>query len=305
MSVKFTLEDFIKKAEETHGDKYDYSKSVYSRALNKLVIICKEHGEFEQAASKHMGGQGCPECKKTKLREVFALTREEFIAQAIKLHGDKYEYEKVNYVNNGVKVIIFCKKHKEDFLQAPGHHINDGRGCPRCGTERGASLQTGITKNILNRMESGAKHLEINSDQYPNAGIYFIENLEDGRKYIGSSVSVYTRISTHKYRLSKKIHANAKLQNAVNKYGIDNFKFEVIELCDAGALLVKEQEYIDKYKCVDEGYNIQKVAGSHIGIKRSEETKRRMSESQKGRVFTEEHKANISKSQIGKTRKIR
>ena len=305
MSVKFTLEDFIKKAEETHGDKYDYSKSVYSRALNKLVIICKEHGEFEQAASKHMGGQGCPECKKTKLREVFALTREEFIAQAVKVHGDTYGYEKVEYINNGTKVLISCKKHLEDFLQTPGHHINDGRGCPKCGTERGALLQTGITKTILNRMESGVKYLEINYENYPDSGIYVIENLQNGKKYVGSSATLRVRINSHRYKLKKGIHGNLKLQNAVTHYGIETFKFEVIERCNAGELLIKEQKYIDEFKCISEGYNVQVVAGSHLGIKRSEETKRKMSEAQKGRVFTEEHKANISKSQIGKTRKIR
>ncbi len=67
-------ENFTKKAIETHGDKYDYSKVVYSKTHDPVIIICKKHGEFKQAPVNHFRGQGCPHCaratrKQTKLKK--------------------------------------------------------------------------------------------------------------------------------------------------------------------------------------------------------------------------------------------
>ena len=65
------------------------------------------------------------------------LTTEEFIAKAQAVHGDRYDYSKVEYVNASKKVCIICKKHGE-FLQRPSHHT-DGRGCVRCAAEMNAA----------------------------------------------------------------------------------------------------------------------------------------------------------------------
>ena len=64
MSRKLTLSEFIEKAKFVHGDKYDYSKSVYENTMKKIMIICPIHGEFMQTPNSHLQGQGCPECKK-------------------------------------------------------------------------------------------------------------------------------------------------------------------------------------------------------------------------------------------------
>lgn len=65
--VKLTKEEFIKKAVARHGDKFDYSKVDYKDCKTKVVIICKIHGEFEQAPYGHLNGHGCPVCKSSKL----------------------------------------------------------------------------------------------------------------------------------------------------------------------------------------------------------------------------------------------
>ena len=59
-------EDFIKKAKEIHGDKYDYSKAEYVNSHTKICIVCPEHGEFWQAPNDHLNGHGCPLCGKCK-----------------------------------------------------------------------------------------------------------------------------------------------------------------------------------------------------------------------------------------------
>ena len=125
-----TKEEFIQKAREAHGDKYDYTKVNYVNNSTKVCIICPEHGEFEQTPNNHLNGHGCPICRNEATGERYRLSKEEFIKKAIEKHGDKYDYNKVEYKNNSTKVCIICKDHGE-FWQVPYSHLN-GNGCPKC-----------------------------------------------------------------------------------------------------------------------------------------------------------------------------
>lgn len=116
---------FIEKAKVVHGDKYDYSKVVYESGRKPVMIICPEHGEFQQSLENHIAGHGCPMCVGNKKSDA-----DDFIEKARAVHGDKYDYSKVNYVNNKTKVMIICPEHGE-FEQTPSHHL-DGDGCPQC-----------------------------------------------------------------------------------------------------------------------------------------------------------------------------
>lgn len=130
---KLTTEQFIEKAKNIHGDKYDYSKVEYKNTDTKVCIICPEHGEFWQTPYKHIKRQqGCSICGDTK-----KTTTEEFIKKAHKIHGNRYDYSKVEYVNQDTKVCIIChsknkfgKEHGE-FWQTPNKHLQ-GHGCPNC-----------------------------------------------------------------------------------------------------------------------------------------------------------------------------
>lgn len=125
MSKRFTTEEFIEKARKIHGDKYDYSKVVYENCTKKVEIICKEHGSFWQIPINHLKGCGCPHCG-GKFKKDTAL----FIECARKIHNEKYDYRKVEYVNNKTKVCIICPEHGE-FWQAPSNHLS-GQECPIC-----------------------------------------------------------------------------------------------------------------------------------------------------------------------------
>ena len=125
MSKKITTEDFIENARKVHSDKYDYSLTNYISAKTKVKIICPVHGVFEQTPCGHLSGRGCKKCSgKNK------LTTEEFIDQARKVHGDKYDYSLVNYVNCRTKVKIICPIHGV-FEQTPQSHLK-GNGCKYC-----------------------------------------------------------------------------------------------------------------------------------------------------------------------------
>jgi hypothetical protein len=138
MSKKLTTEEFIIKAKCVHGDKYDYSKVEYINNHTKMIIICPEHGEFLQTSEHHLNSFGCKECTYNKKK----LTTDEFIQKAKLIHSDKYDYSKVNYINNHTKVIIICPVHS-DFEQQPTNHLL-GKGCSKCVGKN----KTNLPKNV-------------------------------------------------------------------------------------------------------------------------------------------------------------
>ena len=117
---------FITKAKNIHGDRYDYSTSYYINSKTKISIICREHGTFQQTPSNHLSKFNCQKCSNN-----FKYNTESFIEKAKNIHGDKYNYSKVFYVNTNEHVIIECKQHGE-FKQIPDFHINRKCGCPKC-----------------------------------------------------------------------------------------------------------------------------------------------------------------------------
>ena len=128
---KLTTEEFIEKAREIHGDKYDYSKVEYINNQTPVCIICPEHGEFNQTPNKHLSGHGCSICNLNKRNVKNRLTTEEFIERARKIHGDKYDYSKVDYNGYEKYVEIGCPIHGF-YKQTPDSHLHSD-GCPKCG----------------------------------------------------------------------------------------------------------------------------------------------------------------------------
>ena len=116
---KLTTQEFIEKAKKVHGNKYNYSKVEYIKSELKVCIICPEHEEFWQIANAHLQGQGCPECNGRNK----PITKEYFVQQAVKIHGNRYDYSKVNYVKASEKVEIICPIHGS-FYQRPNDHLS-------------------------------------------------------------------------------------------------------------------------------------------------------------------------------------
>jgi len=133
---------FISKAIKLHGDKYEYSKVNYVNAKTKVTIICKTHGEFTQTPSNHLNRYNCQKCANN-----IKSNTETFIEKAKQIHGYRYVYSKVNYVNANIHVIIICKEHGE-FTQIPDFHINRKCGCPKCSNNVKLDTQTFIEKAI-------------------------------------------------------------------------------------------------------------------------------------------------------------
>jgi hypothetical protein len=148
MSKKLTTEEFIQRAKQVHGDKYNYSKVEYINSKTDICIICKKHGEFYQKPNNHLNNQKCPNCNGG-----IKLNIEQFIQKAKEVHENEYDYSKIKYINARTKVCIICKKHGE-FYQTPDNHIHF-KGCPKCvgknrTTEEFIQLSNKIHENEYN-----------------------------------------------------------------------------------------------------------------------------------------------------------
>lgn len=129
-----TTEDFVKKAIEVHGDKYNYDEVVYLNAISNIKIYCKYHNNyFYQRPSNHLSGAGCKECGHKDSSSKQSFTTEEFIKKAKQLHGDTYDYSITNYDSFSNKVEIICKQHGS-YKQWPATHLGGGI-CPNCSRE--------------------------------------------------------------------------------------------------------------------------------------------------------------------------
>ena len=125
MPKKLTTEQWVKFAQARHGDRYDYSKTVYTGSKGKVEIVCREHGPFWQNVEKHaQKGRGCPKCSGR------GLSTEDWVERFKKAHGDRYDYGRVKFTGARDKVEIVCPVHGP-FWQSAAHHA-DGHGCIQC-----------------------------------------------------------------------------------------------------------------------------------------------------------------------------
>jgi hypothetical protein len=166
MSAKKTTENFIQQARIIHGDRYDYSTSVYKNNHTNVKIICPLHGVFWQSPASHLRlKQGCPVCSRIRVSSKIRKQKKQFIEDAIKVHHEKYDYSKVEYVNTHVKIEIICKKHGS-FTQKPCNHLH-GQGCPRCGIKQSHITQTLSFDSFLQRAkEMHGEFYEYIKDEY-------------------------------------------------------------------------------------------------------------------------------------------
>ena len=128
---RHSFENFLERAKEIYGNRYDYSKANYIDSQTPITIICKDHGEFTKVPNRHLNKKsGCNQCLYKQISIDKTKPQEVFIQEAIEIHGDRYDYSKVNYINNITHITIICKEHGE-FLQTPQCHLR-GNDCLKC-----------------------------------------------------------------------------------------------------------------------------------------------------------------------------
>lgn len=124
---------FLKRAYEVYGNEYTYEKVTDAIKSNKdkIVVTCPKHGDFVISIVNFLNGRKCPLCNKerrgVKLKDKYFKM---FVNKAAKIHNNKYDYSKVDYVDMKTKVCIICPEHGE-FWQTPDAHLR-GHECPLC-----------------------------------------------------------------------------------------------------------------------------------------------------------------------------
>ena len=115
---------FATNAYNVHKGRYDYSMVDYIDNREKVIIICPDHGEFEQSPRDHIQGQGCPQCGRTSSTAHRTSNTEEWVIKAKEVHGNRYDYSKADYVNATTKVCIIINDTGEEFWQQPNNHLS-------------------------------------------------------------------------------------------------------------------------------------------------------------------------------------
>jgi len=188
MAKRKTTQQFIEDAYCKHGDTYNYKLVQYKGAKTKIKIICPEHGVFEQIPDNHLQGKGCPKC----IGNIKKSTQQ-FIIDAKKVHGDKYDYKLVQYKRSCDKVKIICSIHGV-FEQEANSHLQ-GCDCPKCGhTYKGIIY----SKNNIPIYDTYAKKLKpydiaCRRNQEDN-NVLEVKCIYCDRWYIPSMISVVSKI---------------------------------------------------------------------------------------------------------------
>ncbi|MBO6253808.1 MAG: DUF723 domain-containing protein [Bacteroidaceae bacterium] len=170
MSKKLNLDTFVERARKIHGDKYDYSQSTYAGMLEKIKIICPEHGEFWQTPANHLKGKGCPTCGHIITWNKRGRIDTDKVIELFKnIHGDKYDYSMVKYRDMKTKVCIICPLHGE-FWQTPEKHIKREFGCPQCGIIRRSK------KRILSTDDFIDKARVVHGNKYDYSNVKYVNS---------------------------------------------------------------------------------------------------------------------------------
>lgn len=165
-----TVEKFIERAKEKHGNKYDYSKVNFSGVENKITIICPEHGEFIQRVMVHLKGFNCPRCGRESVAEKLSHSLDRFLEEAELAHGKKYDYSQVKYVNAHKKVKIICPAHGV-FEQRPVNHVR-GIGCSKCSDIVAGDKRRLTTEEFIDEAK------QVHGDKYDYSKVNYTKFLE-------------------------------------------------------------------------------------------------------------------------------
>jgi hypothetical protein len=154
--LSLSPQSFLQKAKEKHGDKYNYSKTVYKNTKSDIIILCKEHGEFSQSASNHLQGSGCPKCGIESCIKEKRKSLNFVIEEFKKVHADKinkYNFSESEYIKSNEKIRIFCKDHGEFWITP--NNLLGGHKCKKCAFKdlkeetKGSRTKNFIKKSIL------------------------------------------------------------------------------------------------------------------------------------------------------------
>ena len=263
---RITTEEFIERAKKVHGDKYDYSKVEYVNAKTKVCIICPIHGEFYIKPHNLLNSKGCYKCGRESSGSKQSLTTEEFIKRARKIHGDKYDYSKVEYVNNHTDICIIHPKYGE-FFQSPSTHL---KGCdhPKEMTEKVWSKRGRITtEEFIKRAR------KIHGDKYDYSKVEYVNSRTKVCIICPIHGEFWQTLENHTHKTNPKgcpKCSMSHLETEIMRY-LENNKIEYVYECNKNILpWIKRQTldfYLPKYNTAIECQGSQHFIPTAFGSK--------------------------------------
>ena len=190
----------------------------------KVKIICRLHGEFMQWPSGHIGGNGCQACSGKKVP-----TTAEFIKQAIKIHGNLYDYSESVYVNNYTPIVIKCKKHGI-FKPAPSNHIHNKTGCPDCNLSKGEIKIKNILENLKINYKMQHKFTDCKGDKLQLKFDFYLPDINSCIEYDGEQHFTPVAFNGHfTNKTVKKFNRVKRYDEIKNKY-CNQYKISLLRI---------------------------------------------------------------------------
>lgn len=147
-TIEISKDDFLKQATEKFGEQYTYEKTNYINKNTKIIVTCKDHGDFEILPCRFLGDKyPCPKCANNRIK-----TTETFINEAIQKYGDKFDYSLVNYSGAYNQINLICHELDENgnehgiFQTTPVKHLYGNDICPKCRQTYRYTMETCINK---------------------------------------------------------------------------------------------------------------------------------------------------------------
>ena len=254
---KVTKEKFIERATKLFNGFYDYSKVEFNDSKKDYItIICPKHGEFKHKVHWHLAGHGCSQCAIEKSR----ITTDAFVARAMELHKEKYDYSKSNIVRTKDEISIVCPIHGE-FKQTIESHLK-GSGCPICGKVESAAEHE-LYEYICSLV---GKDNVIHNDRTVLNGKeidIYVPSLKIGIEYNG--------VVWHSEKFGKDRYYHLSKLEAANKAGVQLIQIFEDEYTTRKEMVLEKIRYLFK-KCNDyEKINARSCFVSKISTKEARE----------------------------------
>ena len=178
----------ISEFQKIHGNRYNYSQVQYTSTHKKVKIKCGTHGEFEQSPSKHLNGQGCPECGREKMKFSQRTDLISLINEFKEVHGQRYDYSLVEYGGGHRKVKLKCTIHGI-FEQLASNHLR-GAGCPKCGVINSHSTSRRKTEEVVADFKS------VHGNRYSYALVDYV-SVKEKVKIICETHGTFEQLPNH------------------------------------------------------------------------------------------------------------
>lgn len=189
--------NFLKRARDIYGNKFIYDETSYVNTKTKMRINCSKHGWFEQQPLNHLRGDGgCPKCQIEKFTESMRLTNEDVISRIRDIHGNKYNLEKVKFVDSYHTITLICPDHG-DFNIYFSNIYSAKQGCQKCNPKKS------FTRTSFNEQLKGRK-----------AYVYLIKATSSKESFykIGITININSRFNEMK-RLGYNVDLISKIES--------------------------------------------------------------------------------------------